>query len=69
MKIEMIVGPNGKAIPAQRIRTVYAREEDRLSKIEFSNDNGERFPLYVSHFETCPYAKDFSRSRPKSSGD
>jgi hypothetical protein len=64
MTIEMIVGPNGKAIPAQKIRTVYALvEEDgkrRLSKIEFE---GDPRPTYVSHYETCPYASEFSKRK------
>ena len=64
MKIEMIEGPNGKAIPAQRVRVVYDRVKtesgETLVKLDFG---GAEMALYVSHFETCPNAKDFSKGR------
>lgn len=61
MAIELIMGPNGKKIPAQRIRTIYRRtnelfEANTLEVVEVGES-------YVSHFETCPNANEFSRSR------
>jgi len=65
MKIELIEGPNGKNIPAQKVRVVYALvEEDgvrRLSKIEFTDD--PKRETYVNHYETCPHADSFSKGR------
>lgn len=55
MKIAFIEGPTGRVIPAQRVRTVYSREGDKLFKC---TPQGE---VYVSHFETCPGAREFSR--------
>lgn len=70
MKIEMIEGPNGKHIPAQRIRTVYQRidldHSSHLRKADIAQAQGDPYPpvLYVSHFETCPHADSFSRKTP-----
>lgn len=64
MTIEFIEGPNGKNIPAQKVRTVYYRNERmRLSKLDTDGDDGMELTTYVSHFETCPKAADFSGSR------
>jgi hypothetical protein len=65
MPIELIQGPNGKVIPAQRIRSLYSLVlaldppgEPRLQKVPLEV-GAEHF---VSHFETCPEADHFSRS-------
>lgn len=62
--IQFIEGPNGKLIPAQRIKTVYMLVERQdefghpvigLQKVEIGDQ------LYVSHFETCTDPARFSR--------
>lgn len=48
-------------LPAQRVRSVYIAVTDLLGNVELQKvelPNGE---LYISHFETCPNADDFSR--------
>lgn len=68
-EIEFIDGPNGRPIPAQKIRTVYRRvtanTEARLLKVEiFDTPTNEPVgDLWISHFETCPDASRFSRKR------
>lgn len=57
MTIEFIEGPNGKAIPAQRIKVVYVRSAGKLAKVAVEGD------VFVNHFETCPSASSFSRGR------
>lgn len=56
MRIEFHVGPNGKPIPLQRIRTLYWVRDGRAVKHDAAGE-----PFYVSHFETCPNAGEFSR--------
>jgi len=64
MPIRFVTGPAGKPIPAQRIRTVYVIDaEGNLAKAK--RDPAEGAQLYVSHFETCPRAADFSRTRKR----
>lgn len=72
MSITMIEGPNpGKIIPGQAIRTVYVRDGDKLRKVDLlrllqeeAERQGEAPPesveIFVSHFETCPNASEFS---------
>lgn len=61
MPIRFVEGPNGKRIPAQRIRTVYVLGGGLFDqpRLEVS-DVGES---YVSHFETCPSANQFSQRK------
>lgn len=52
----------GNVIPAQMVRSVYVLVkplvgDDELQKLD--RPKAER--LYVSHFETCPVASDFSK--------
>lgn len=55
--IEMIENrASGKQIPAQKVRSVYILVEGKLTKLELGRD------LYVSHFETCPDAGEFTKS-------
>ena len=60
MRIEFHVGPNGNRIPLQRIRTVYVMRPDatiaNATSLVYAADG-----IYVSHFETCPNANEFSR--------
>jgi hypothetical protein len=60
MRIEFHVGPNGKAIPLQRVRTVYAMRPDatiaNVTSLVYAAEG-----VYASHFETCPHASDFSK--------
>ena len=59
MKIEFLLGPNDKTIPAQKVKTVYIRKGSRLFSTLVGGDGGKE-ALYVNHFETCPKASDFS---------
>jgi hypothetical protein len=65
MKITGIIGPNGNVIPAQRIKTLYRldREGNALTLRKIDTIAGDKLEGYVSHFETCPNAADFSRTR------
>jgi hypothetical protein len=54
MKIEFVTTPNGKQIPLQRVRTVYAMENGAATRLSLAG-------VYISHFETCPKADSFSR--------
>ena len=64
MPIEFVMGPNGNPIPTQRVRTVYEllelEGEQKLVKLERPKDAPQ---LRVSHFETCPDAKRFTRRK------
>lgn len=64
MKIVVLMGPNGNPIPLQRIRTVYVVRNDRVEKLDTKPELDA--PMYVSHFETCPNANEFSRRRRES---
>ena len=63
---EFIEGPNGRMIPAQRVRSVYARLENgddappgQLQKISLIPARS----YWVNHFETCPQPNRFSSGR------
>lgn len=62
MPIEIHHGPNGKPLPLQRIRTFYALDDalhgGAVRRLELAPGVEAGF---VSHFETCPSAKQFSR--------
>lgn len=62
MSIEFRHGPDSKLIPLQKVRTVYALQDElhggRVVKVA-SPPEVEAY--YVSHFETCPNAGEFSR--------
>lgn len=72
--IEMITGPNGKAIPVQRVRTIYTKprasqetavlqpDTERLDKLHMPAVTVIA-DLYVSHFETCSDPGRFSRAK------
>jgi len=74
MQIAMIVGPAGNSIPAQKIRTVYVLHDEpdgatltKLPKSECNSIVGAHVQdFYVSHFETCPHASDFSHGASRS---
>ncbi len=69
MKIEFIRGPNGEDIPAQKIRTVYTGQIDLTGAWELVKEERlDTEAIYVSHFETCPNAKDFTRTAPGRQG-
>ena len=62
MKIEFRVGPNGKILPLQRVRSVYVLDQGgQVDNANAAHAGAEA--IYVSHFETCPNASDFSRGR------
>jgi hypothetical protein len=62
MTIEFIEGPNGKAIPAQKIRRIYTLHEGKLDPLGLHVPLGRLdSTFYVSHFETCPQAGQHSR--------
>lgn len=61
--IEWKVLPSGVRCPMQRVKTIYAGGMDeRVGKIETGRPMP---PMYVSHFETCPKANEFSRRRKR----
>jgi hypothetical protein len=68
MEIEFIRGPAGRAVPAQRVRRVYVAElpadgglQPELQALEVvERARREGVAVYVSHFETCPKAGEFS---------
>lgn len=63
--IEFHLSPNGKPMPVQRVRNVYVMgPEGRLQSVR--EPPPPAAPLrFVSHFETCPKASSFSRTRPE----
>jgi len=66
-KFEFIEGPNGKMIPAQKVRVVYGVTleppfgQQKLYRADMPNE----VQLYISHFETCPQADRFSGGRAR----
>lgn len=60
--IEKILGPNGKFIPVQKVRTVYSYVNgwDSMKKA-LASSKEEPFDYYVSHFETCSDPGRFSK--------
>lgn len=64
MTIEIHEGPNGKAIPLQKVRSVYGLTKPLFGgSIMRLDQNSELEDVFVSHFETCPHASSFSRGR------
>ncbi len=63
LPITFIRGPSGKVIPAQRVRRVFFLGIDLAGTPELSTTafSGAR-ETFVSHFETCPFANEFSKS-------
>lgn len=62
--IEMIEGPSGRAIPAQKVTQLYVLEDGKLSPVRIViNVRGYEVgaPFYISHFQTCPAAASFTR--------
>lgn len=66
MPIEIWEGPNGKPLPLQRIRSFYALDDQAhggsIRKLAFAPSVSAGF---VSHFETCPSASQFSRKEKR----
>lgn len=60
-KIVFAEGPNGNAIPLQRVRRVYSVADGKAFPLALENE--AEVKTYVSHFETCPAASSFSRGR------
>ena len=57
--LEFHVGPNGKTLPLQRVRSVYVCNPDgTVKKAEVVGD-----AIFVSHFETCFKASSFSKPK------
>jgi len=67
MTIEFHIGPNGKAIPLQKVRTVYtvSAGPNEVEKALVSLAGLPSTQAFVSHFETCPKAGEFSRGKAK----
>ena len=61
--IEFHPSPNGKPMPVQRVKNIYGMGSEgrlvRVTAIEVNTDV-DLGPVFVSHFETCPRANDFS---------
>lgn len=53
---------SGSTLPLQRVRNVYVVDAD-LTGEELANPIVVDKPIYVSHFETCPHANEFSHGR------
>lgn len=66
VKIKFITGPKGRLVPVQRVKQVYnlvenEGEEPKLIGIgAWLQESYPRGGMWVSHFETCPYATEFS---------
>lgn len=62
MTIEFIKNPNGngKWLPLQRVRSAYVLEESGHRKVTLAPTTKA---IFVSHFETCPSADEFTRKR------
>jgi hypothetical protein len=63
--IEFIEGPNGKPIPVQKVRTIYATALDRETVLEKIHLGEDYQGFYVSHFETCSNPGRFSRAKER----
>lgn len=62
MQIELRIGPSGRAIPFQRVRSVYLLTDTLLGQeLRTSDEPRHAKSTLINHFETCPYATDFSR--------
>ena len=61
-KIVFIFGPNGKRIPAQKVRLLYVVDEtgDHLTKLR-EQVAGIPTYVYISHYETCPSPEQFKQ--------
>ncbi len=55
----------GKSIPLVPLRTIYHLDEEGVATPlqQYGVRKGTNPPVYVSHFETCPDAKNFGRGR------
>jgi len=73
IQIEFIIGPKDRPIPAHRVKSVY-RSVARgggglvLEKVQMSELFLTPAPFYVNHFETCPYASEFSEHEKERAG-
>jgi hypothetical protein len=71
MRIEFARGSGEKLIPLQRVTTVYRRDGEGVEKVSMGGlfVMGDDVELFVSHFETCPHADEFSKEqRPRPPG-
>lgn len=57
MRLIFLEGQSGpeRPVPAQKVRSVYVLSDGRLTRVEVEGQ------VYVNHYETCPYAREFSR--------
>lgn len=70
MPIQFRKGPNGRPIPLQRVRTLYRVLPDgQVTPIVPTLPGGDPVAVFVSHFETCPNANDFSGKSRKGETD
>jgi hypothetical protein len=71
VKIKFITGPNGRLIPVHQVKQLYnlvenEGEEPRLiSMAAWLKESYPRGGMWVSHFETCPHASQFSKGRQR----
>lgn len=65
-KVVMILGPNGKYIPVQKVTQTYVLQMD-LSGIEPRLRRHHEGEVWISHFQTCPDAASFSKRQKKGS--
>jgi hypothetical protein len=62
-RVAMILGPNGKYIPAQKVTQLYVLQ----SELPMGDGNEPKLvqhqlgEFYVNHYQTCPQAERFSK--------
>lgn len=66
MPIEFRIGPAGRLIPLQRVRSVYAVLLPlHGGGVELWTTPAEAEGIFVSHWETCPNAAEIKRMQGK----
>ena len=61
--ITFLRNTEGKIIPAQKVSQLYVKSSDLLneSRLERADLPGGQTEVWISHFQTCPSAADFSK--------
>jgi hypothetical protein len=66
-KVVMILGPNGKYIPAQKVTQLYVLQD--ALPLEGQNEptlvKHLQGDFFVNHYQTCPQAQRFSKRQKK----
>lgn len=65
MPLEFRTGPAGRVLPLQKVRSVYVERRTLLgTELVRSDVTDSSEATFVSHFETCPAAGQFTRGKP-----